>query len=92
MARKAADAALEAYATRFAEFAPQITWTGDRTAEVAFKAKGMTLKGTFEIRDDAIDMDMEVPLLLRPFRQKALDVVEGKVQEWIDKARRGELG
>jgi hypothetical protein len=91
LAKKAADAALQAYATRFAEYDPRVTWTSERAAEVAFSAKGVTLKGTFEILSDRIEMEMEVPLLLRMFRQKALDVVEGEIVAWVQKAKAGAL-
>jgi hypothetical protein len=91
LARRAADAALQAYATRFGEYDPQVSWTSDTTAEVAFSAKGITLKGTFAILADRIEMEMEVPLLLRMFRQKALDVVEGEIVSWIQKAKAGQL-
>lgn len=91
LAKKAADAALQAYKARFSEYDPQITWVNDRLAEVNFRAKGLTMKGSFEIKETAVDMDMEVPLLLRPFKNKALEVIEEQIQKWIDKARRGEL-
>jgi hypothetical protein len=91
LARKAAEAALKAYAERFAEYDPRVTWTGDNAAEVAFSAKGVTLKGTFAILADRIEMEMEVPLLLRMFRQKALDVVEGEILAWVQKAKDGLL-
>jgi Putative polyhydroxyalkanoic acid system protein (PHA_gran_rgn) len=91
MAKKVADAALQAYKARFAEYDPQITWVNDRLAEVTFRAKGMSMKGSFEIKDTAVDMDMEVPLLLRPFKNKALEVIEEQIKKWIDKARTGEL-
>lgn len=92
LAKKAADAALQSYKARFAEYDPQICWVSERLAEVSFRAKGLSMKGSFEIRDTAIDMDMEVPLLLRPFRSKALEVIEEQIRKWIDKARKGELG
>jgi Putative polyhydroxyalkanoic acid system protein (PHA_gran_rgn) len=91
MAKKAADAALQSYKARFAEYDPQITWVNDRLAEVTFRAKGMSMKGSFEIKDNAVDMDMDVPLLLRPFKNKALEVIEEQIKKWIDKARTGEL-
>lgn len=92
LARKAADHALQSYKARFPEYDPQVTWDDDKTAQVALKAKGMTLKGIFEIQPDAVAMDMEVPLLLRPFKQKALEVIEEQIRKWIEKARNGELG
>ena len=91
VAKKAADAALQAYRTRFPEYDPQVSWTGPTTAQVEFKAKGIGIKGVFDILPDAVAMDMEVPLLLRPFKQKAMDVVEAQIREWIEKAKRGEI-
>lgn len=91
LAKKAADAALQAYSARFAEYDPQVVWVNDRLAEVTFSVKGLSMKGTFEIMDTAVDMDMEVPFLLRPFKNKALEVIEQQIIQWIDKARRGEL-
>ena len=91
LAKKAADSALQSYRARFPEYDPQVTWTDEKTAHVQFSAKGLSMKGVFEIMPAAIGMDMEVPLLLRPFKQKALDVIEGEIKKWIDKAKRGEL-
>lgn len=92
LAKKAADAALESYRQRFADYDPQITWANDRSAHVEFRAKGMSMRGVFEILDDAITMDMDVPLLLRPFKAKAIEVVEQQIRDWVNKAKDGQLG
>jgi hypothetical protein len=91
LAKKAADAALTHYQERFAEYDPEVTWTTTTTAEVVFRAKGMAIKGLFEVLEDEVAMELEVPLLLRPFRQKALDVVEEEITKWIGKAKAGKL-
>jgi hypothetical protein len=91
LARKAADHALQSYRTRYPEYDPQVTWSDEKTAQVALKAKGISLRGIFEILPDAVAMDMEVPLLLRPFKSKALEVIEDQIRLWIDKAKAGEL-
>lgn len=90
-AKKVAQHAIDAYRARFAEYNPTVNWVSDQLAEVSFKAKGVSLKGTFEILADRIDMDMEVPLLLRMFKQKAVDVVEGEIKKWLAKAESGQL-
>jgi hypothetical protein len=90
-AKQAASSALEAYKARFAEHNPTISWVKDNLAEVSFKAKGVGMKGTFEILSDRIEMDMEVPFLLRMFKQKAIDVVEGEIRKWVAKAKDGQL-
>lgn len=91
LARKAADAALKSYGDRFPDYAPQVEWTDPKTAEVNFKAKGMSIKGLFEILPNAVAIDMEVPLLLRPFKAKAIDVIEREIQKWIAQAKSGAL-
>jgi hypothetical protein len=90
-ARKATDHALESYKDRFSEYNPQVTWKDDRRAEVAFNAKGVTLKGVFELLDDRVEMDMDVPFVFRLFKKKAIDVIEREIRRWLDKAKNGEL-
>jgi hypothetical protein len=90
-AKKVAQHAIDAYQARFAEYHPTVRWVNEQLAEVSFKARGISLKGTFEILADRIDMDMEVPLLLRMFKQKAIDVVEEEVKKWLGKAHNGEV-
>ena len=91
LAKKAADAALQEYRRKFPDYDPQVTWSDDKTAQVALKAKGMSLKGIFEIQSDAVAIDMDVPLLLRPFKAKAMEVIEDEIRTWIGKAKNGAL-
>jgi hypothetical protein len=91
LARKAADRALEAYSAQFADYHPQVTWADDTTAHIEFNAKGITLTGVFEIFPDAVAIDMDVPLLLRPFRNKAMQVIDDQIRQWIGKAKGGTL-
>jgi hypothetical protein len=91
LAKKAAMAAFDSYKERYAKYNPTATWHGDR-ADIAFTAKGMTLKGALDVLPNSIDMDMDVPLLLRPFKGIAMDAVEREIEKWVGKAKRGELG
>jgi hypothetical protein len=90
-AKKAALAALAAYAERYAQYKPTATWTTDDRADVSFTAKGITLHGVLEVRESTIDMDLDIPFLLRPFKDKALGAVEREIARWVDKTKRGEL-
>lgn len=92
LAKTAVVRALDSYRARFAEYEPTLRWTSDKDAEVSFAVKGMEIKGAFSVESDRIDMEIDVPLLMRPFRQKALDVIEREVGKWVEKARNGELG
>ena len=90
-AKKVAEAALDAYQKKFAKYQPTASWTSPTRAEIAFSVKGMTLKGTLEVLEKSIEMDLHVPFFLRPFKGQAIGVIEGEIREWIGKAKRGEV-
>jgi len=89
-AKRAAMAAFDAYKARYAKYNPTANWTNDR-ADISFTAKGITLKGVLEVLPNSIDMDLDVPFLLRPFKDKAMNAINGEITDWIGKARRGEI-
>ena len=90
-ARKVAEAAFNSYKARFAEYNPTVTWSNQRHADISFKVKGVKLKGGVEIKDSSYDLELNVPFLLRPFKGKALGVIEEEIKKWIKKAKAGEL-
>ena len=90
-AKKAVLAAFASYAERFAKYEPTATWVTDDRATVSFSAKGMTLKGAIEVRPTSVDLDVDIPFLLRPFKDRAIAPIEREIGKWIDKAKRGEL-
>lgn len=90
-AKQAAEAAIESYKKRFAEYKPQAHWSNDRRAEISFSVKGLTLRGALEVQPSSIDMDLDVPFMLRPFKGKALSVIESEIKAWVKKAEAGEL-
>lgn len=91
IAKKATIAAFAAYSAKYAEYKPNMTWRSDYEADASFKVKGIDLKGTFSVRDKEVALDLDVPFLLRPFKSKALEVIEREIRVWIDKAKRGEI-
>lgn len=90
-ARQVADAAFASYQKRFSQYSPKATWVSDRRAEISFNVKGMKLNGNVEVGPSTIDMDLDVPFLLRPFKGKALGVIEEEIRSWIDKANSGAM-
>jgi hypothetical protein len=90
-ARKATEAAWNAYSQRFAKYSPTCTWTTPQRAEIGFTAKGVKLGGTIEVLPDGIDLDLDVPLLLRPFKNTAISVIEQEINKWVQKSKNGEL-
>lgn len=90
-ARQACEAAIDAYRSRFPEFNPEATWTDDKTAEVRFSAKGVTLKGCIELVPGAVLLDLDVPMVFRFLKKKAISVIEEEIQDWVNKARSGAI-
>ncbi len=90
-ARKVADAAFKSYGERFSDYKPSSRWVTEDKAEISFNVKGMSLSGGVEVKDDAFEMDLAVPFMLKPFQGKALSVIEGEIRKWIGKAEAGEL-
>lgn len=91
LAKKATVAAFASYAARFAEYQPKTTWTSDYAAKVSFNVKGVSLDGKVEVLDKDITLDLDVPFLLRPFKSKALEVIEREISLWCEKAKKGEI-
>jgi hypothetical protein len=92
LAKRAVRAAWASYEQRFAKYSPKATWTSDTRATVSFAAAGATLDGTLEVRERDVVIDLDVPFLLRPFRKRAIEVIEREIEHWVAKARAGELG
>lgn len=84
-AKKVTEAALGSYATKFAKYSPKTTWTSDNRAQISFSVKGMSLKGAVEVKDKSIELELDVPFLLRPFQGQAISVIEGEIKEWLGK-------
>ncbi len=90
-AKKVADHAMESYKQRFPQYHPTARWVDDRRADIHFSVKGIDLTGSLEVNDQDIEMELDVPFLLRPFKGKALSVIEEEIQEWVAKAKAGEV-
>ena len=86
-AKKVTESALNAYATKFAKYSPKTTWTSPSRAQISFSVKGMSLSGNVEVKDKAIDLDLDVPFLLRPFQGQAISVIETEIKAWLAKEK-----
>jgi hypothetical protein len=92
LARDVTRKALDSYRQRFSEFKPEGEWTSADHATVKFHAAGTTFNGAVNVHKDTIDLELDVPFFMRPFEKKAIDVIEAEINQWIAKAKRGELG
>jgi hypothetical protein len=88
-AKQVTEKALSTYAEKFSKYNPKTTWTGPNKAQISFSVKGMSLSGSVEVRDKAIDLDLDVPFLLKPFQGQAIGVIEGEIKAWLSKEKAG---
>ena len=93
LAKKAATRAAEHYTKKWEKYDAKSTWVTDTKAEITFRVKGVSVAATVDMQPGQAVIEMQkVPLLLRPFKNMALDVVHRMMEKWIDRARNGELG
>lgn len=91
LAKAATIAAFASYKQKYGEYSPTTTWTSDYRATVTFSVKGFTLDGKIHIDDREVVMDMDVPFVLRPFKKRAMEIIEREIQLWCKRAKDGQL-
>ena len=92
LAKKAADKAAEHYTKKWEKYDAKSTWVTDDKAEITFRVKGVNVAATVEMQPGQAVIEMQkVPLLLRPFKNMALDVVQRTMEKWMERAKNGEL-
>ncbi len=89
--KRAIGHAMDAYKARFSEYSPRFEWVSDTLGEFGFKAKGVSLDGKMTVRDNRIDVEMDVPFLFKIFQGRAMDIIEEQVNLWIAKVKAGEV-
>ncbi len=80
-ARKVVETRLKALHSQYGHYANDLdhNWQGD-TLHVAFKTKGMNIKGTIEITDTDMILDGKVPLIAKPFESRIRSTVEREAE------------
>lgn len=91
LAKLTVERAMESYAERLAKYQPTIHWVSERELRVHFSVTGMSLEGAVYLEPGEIAIKIDVPLMLRMFRERAIRIVEEEIQTWIGRAKRGEL-
>ena len=89
-AQRVAHRALDSYSQRFAAYKPEVQWSSESQASVAFTVKGMRLAGGLKVEPNRFLLNLEVPFILRPFKSRAFGVIEREVQNWVAKAKSGD--
>lgn len=90
-ARRAAHAAGEFYAQRFARYRPEVRWVDEDRCHVAFHAKGLELQGELALAPGCLLLDLDLPLPLWPFKKLGLALIEREFYSWLRKANEGTL-
>jgi len=90
-AKRVAESAWNSYSARFSNYSPACTWVSDYKANIGFNVKGVKLQGSIDVNEKDIELDLDVPFLLRPFKGQALKVIEEEIRKWIGKSKAGEL-
>lgn len=91
LAKLAAEKAAVAYKQRFAEYEYAAKWVSDSRVELGFTVLGKRLEGVMTVKARKLELELDVPLLFRPFRGKAIEIIEKEARMWLDKAKAGEL-
>ncbi len=90
-AKKAAKKAVEAYGARFADYDFSANWKSETMVDLGFSVAGKRLDGSMEVKTSCLALELDVPFLFRPFRGKAIQIIEREARVWIDKAKTGEI-
>jgi hypothetical protein len=90
-AKLVAEKALSSYQKRFSDYSPQVVWKDPTRAEITFSVKGFSLAGSLAVSARAFTLELDVPLILRPFQGQAMTVIEKEIQAWIKKAKSGTM-
>lgn len=85
------DQAFDWYKQQYPDYQPQLVWQSPVQAAVSFAAKGLHIKGRLVLAPQSIQMELEVPLMLRMFKGLAVDKIQQEMKRWIAKAEAGQL-
>ena len=89
LARLVTRKALDSYVSRYPEFKPTGRWTSPDRAEFHLSALAARVEGTIDVAAKSVDFDLDLPLVLEPFKKKVTGMVEEEVKLWITWATEG---
>ncbi len=84
-ARALVDEAFAYYREQFASYNPVATWSSPEQGPLTVEALGKKLAVHVSLTNDRVDLEGDLPLLLRPFSSKITSVLDGKIAEWATK-------
>ena len=78
--RRILDEAFAAYAERYARYRPHLKWYDDSRAAFGFRVRGLKVTGTLSLLADAIDLEVQVPWMLRPLHDLARRTIDAEAE------------
>lgn len=91
LVKKVTEKAFETYSQKFASYSPTSSWPTPTRNDISFTALGKTLKGSINLRPSEVELELDVPMILRPFQKKAMAIIDEEIREWIERAKKGEI-
>lgn len=86
-AREVARQAFAAYLEKLVDYHPRFDWRDDDNGDLTFQVLGKQVQGFISLLPGEILVEMKVPLLLKPFRKKALEVIGREINKWVKLAQ-----
>lgn len=75
--------AIAEYTTKYAQYEPQFVWEGEQKISIKFSTKGITIQGVVFLNPQELKLELEVPFLLRMFKNKAIELIDKEAQKWL---------
>jgi hypothetical protein len=82
-AKRAIETAFGEYAQRYARFSPTLQWVDPETASAGFEALGRRISARVRLLDAAFEVELDVPLVARPFVGRAQKAIEREAARWV---------
>jgi hypothetical protein len=82
-AKRAIEAAWASYSQRLAKYGPRLQWLNEDQGRVNFTVRGKDFEGGFRIADRTFELELDVPLLMRPFVKPATAAIDREVGKWV---------
>jgi hypothetical protein len=86
-ATRAAHLALDEYLGKYAARGLEGRWSNKTRAELSFASAGVSVQAVVDVLPNVLRVEANIPLMLRPFKAKAIAAIEREARKWIDKVK-----
>lgn len=82
-AQKLIDRAFAHYLERYPKYEPTLHWQDPQHGEICVSIRGYKLHARVVLGPGETVVEMDVPMLLRPFQGTAVRTIEREAQRWL---------